>query len=143
MVDMPDVRAGDEDRDRTITLIRDAYAEGRLDNDEFQSRMASAQQARTFGDLAALVNDLPVQPPSPSIVAVPSPSTVVPTDEDEEQARNLRKGWAAWAGVSVMVNVIWLGTWVTSGSAPPYWPIWVMGPWGAAMLIGTLTRRAR
>jgi hypothetical protein len=143
MVDTPDVRAGDQDRDRTITLIRDAYAEGRLDNDEFQSRMASAQQARTFGDLAALVNDLPVQPPSPSIVAVPSPSTVVPADEDEEQARNLRKGWAAWAGVSVMVNVIWLGTWVTSGSAPPYWPIWVMGPWGAAMLIGTLTRRAR
>jgi hypothetical protein len=143
MVDTPDVRAGDQDRDRTITLIRDAYAEGRLDNDEFQSRMASAQQARTFGDLAALVNDLPVQPPSPSIVAVPSRSTVVPADEDEEQARNLRKGWAAWAGVSVMVNVIWLGTWVTSGSAPPYWPIWVMGPWGAAMLIGTLTRRAR
>ena len=27
------------------------------------------------------------------------------------------------------------------GSPPYYWPIWVMGPWGAAMLIGTLTRR--
>jgi hypothetical protein len=29
------------------------------------------------------------------------------------------------------------------GSPPYYWPIWVMGPWGAAMLIGTLSRRSR
>ena len=47
-------------------------------------------------------------------------------------------------GVSVLVNVIWLGTWITGDEgAPSYWPIWVMGPWGAAMLIGTLTRRRR
>ena len=57
----------------------------------------------------------------------------------------MRKGWAAWAGVSIMVNVIWLGTWLTgSGDGPPsYWPIWVMGPWGAAMVIGTLSSRRR
>ena len=143
MVDTPDVRAGDEDRDHTITLIREAYAEGRLDNDEFQARMTSAQQSRTYGELAALVSDLPVQPPTPAPVAIP---TTIPetTAWDDEQGRNLRKGWAAWVGVSVMVNVIWLGTWISEGGdAPSYWPIWVMGPWGAAMLIGTLARRAR
>ena len=38
------------------------------------------------------------------------------------------------------MNVIWLGTWITEGDgAPYYWPIWVMGPWGAAMVIGTLS----
>ncbi len=63
---------------------------------------------------------------------------------DERERENLRKGWAAWVGVSVMVNVIWLGTWITGDEgAPSYWPIWVMGPWGAAMLIGTLSRRRR
>ena len=136
----PDLRAGDEDRDRTITLIREAYAEGRLDNDEFTTRMTAAQQSRTYGELAALVRDLPVEPPTPVMAPAPASTVAVPQAEDEH---NLRKGWAAWAGVSVLVNVIWLGTWITEGSPTYYWPIWVMGPWGAAMLIGTLTRRAR
>lgn len=39
--------------------------------------------------------------------------------------------------------VIWLATWMTSGGPVPYfWPIWVIGPWGAAMLIGALVDRA-
>ncbi len=143
MTDTPELRASDEDRDHTISLMREAYAEGRLENDEFQSRMASAHEARTYGELAALVSDLPVQPPAPAVPAAPVPNQVAVANDDDEQDRNMRKGWAAWAGVSILVNVIWLGTWVSGGgSAPSYWPIWVMGPWGAAMVIGTLTRRA-
>ena len=138
----PDLRAGDADRDRTITALREAYAEGRLDADEFHARMTSAQQSRTYGELAALVEDLPVQAPTP--VVQPAASSVpAVAQEDDDEARNLRKGWAAWAGVSVMVNVIWFGTWISEGSPTYYWPIWVMGPWGAAMLIGTLNRRFR
>ena len=39
--------------------------------------------------------------------------------------------------------VIWLATWMTSGGPVPYfWRIWVIGPWGAAMLIGALVDRA-
>ncbi len=140
MTQTPDLRAGDEDRDRTIARLREAFAEGRLTQDEFDGRMGQAAVARTMGDLAALTADLPASTtgtrrrPSP-----PSP----PTDDIDEQRDRLRKGWAAWAGVSVMVNVIWLGTWITGSGdgAPAYWPIWVMGPWGAAMLIGTLSRR--
>jgi hypothetical protein len=141
-----DLRAGDADRDRTIALIREAYTEGRLDNAEFETRMGSAQQARTYGELAELVRDLPVQPPTAATVAVPTSTPAappVPVETDEEDG-NLRKGWAAWVGVGVLVNVIWLGTWITGDEGtPPYWPIWVWGPWGAAMLIGTLSRRNR
>jgi hypothetical protein len=62
--------------------------------------------------------------------------------EVEEDDHGIRNGWAAWLGVSVMVNVIYFASWMTSGgSAPYYWPIWVMGPWGAAMLIGTFSKR--
>jgi hypothetical protein len=145
MVDAPDLRAGDEDRDRTITLIREAYAEGRLDTEEFQFRMTTAQQSRTYGELAALVSDLPVAAPVapvPSAASVPStaaqPSAVVAEHAD------LRKGWASWIGVSVLVNVIWAASWMSEGGSPPYyWPIWVMGPWGAAMLVTTISRRGR
>ncbi len=133
----PDMRAGDEDRDRTVSLIREAFAEGRLTNDEFQERMEQAQQARTFGALAALITDLPAVSPPPS--ASTSSAVAAPADES-----NWRKGWGSWLGVSVIVNVIWAATWISHPSQVPYyWPIWVMGPWGAVMLIGWLNRRGR
>jgi hypothetical protein len=139
----PDMRAGDGDRDRTIGQLREAFAQGRLTSDEFDQRMTHANSARTYGELAELVKDLPVEP----VTAVPAatvPARVgqaVPA-EVEEDDHGIRNGWAAWLGVSVMVNVIYFASWMTSGgSATYYWPIWVMGPWGAAMLIGTFSKR--
>jgi hypothetical protein len=141
MTESPELRAGDEDRDRTITRLREAFAEGRLTQDEFDGRMGEAAVARTFSDLDTLTADLPATAPAPIAVPAASPDDIA---TDERERENLRKGWAAWVGVSVLVNVIWLGTWITGDEgAPSYWPIWVMGPWGAAMLIGTLSRRRR
>ncbi|HEX5568960.1 MAG TPA: DUF1707 domain-containing protein, partial [Streptomyces sp.] len=40
-------------------ILRDAMAEGRLDMEEFQERLDSAYRARTQGELARLVRDLP------------------------------------------------------------------------------------
>ena len=127
------MRAGDADRNRTIDELQEAFAQGRLSQDEFEQRMESAQSAKTFGDLEPLTADLPhIAPPRPD-----------PRQKDiEKRKTDLRKGWAAWLGVSVLVNVIWGATALTSMSLPYYWPIWVMGPWGAGMLIGTLTQRA-
>ena len=140
MTQPPDLRAGDQDRDGTISRLREAFAEGRLTQDEFDGRMGQAAVARTMGDLAALTVDLP---PAQATTPVPvTPATAEVAEVDEERDK-LRKGWAAWAGVSLMVNVIWLGTWITEGDPSYYWPIWVMGPWGAAMVIGTLSARRR
>jgi hypothetical protein len=133
----PEMRAGDGDRDRTITTLREAFAEGRLTSEEFQQRMEQAQVARTFGELDVLVTDLPAQ--AAARVPATTSSAVSSTSDDDEDEHGLRNGWLSWLGVSVMVNVIWLGTWMTGGDGMPgYWPIWVMGPWGAGMLIATL-----
>lgn len=134
MTNQADLRAGDEDRDRTAAVLREAYAQGRLSHEEFQSRIDQAHQARTYGELAALTADLPT-------AATPTPAVAQGAPEPDEARRRggLRAAWGAWLGVSVLVNVIWLGTWITGGGdAPGYWPIWVMGPWGAAMLLATL-----
>ena len=140
MSQSPELRAGDEDRDRTITRLREAFAEGRLTQDEFDGRMGEAAVARTFSDLDSLTADLPVQP-RPSRFRLHRPQTSRPTTTS---ARNSARAGRPGSGVSVLVNVIWLGTWITGDEgAPAYWPIWVMGPWGAAMLIGTLSRRGR
>lgn len=64
---LPDrtTRASDADRERVVELLRDAASEGRLDLDEFEERMTDAYQARTYGELEPLTNDLPDVAPAP------------------------------------------------------------------------------
>jgi hypothetical protein len=56
------IRASDDDRESVVTLLRDAYTEGRLTLDEFDQRTAEAYSAKTWADLRGLTADLPVQP---------------------------------------------------------------------------------
>jgi Domain of unknown function (DUF1707)/Cell wall-active antibiotics response 4TMS YvqF len=53
-----DLRAADVDRDRVISLLAEAAADGRLTADEHAARAQRAYQARTLGDLAILTTDL-------------------------------------------------------------------------------------
>lgn len=156
MTDHADMRAGDADRDQTTEVLREAYAEGRLTDAEFHSRLDAAHAAVTFGDLAKLTADLP-DAPLASVAATAGVAAGVPIAapdarpaagqreslSDEAKSGNWKKAWAAWLGVGILMIVIWLATWMTSGGPVPYfWPIWVIGPWGAAMLIGALVDRA-
>jgi hypothetical protein len=53
------LRASDADRDALIDRLRKAAAEGRLEPDELEERVEHALRARTYGELARLVSDLP------------------------------------------------------------------------------------
>jgi hypothetical protein len=130
----PEMRAGDADRDQVIARLRDAFAEGRLTQSEFDDRMNQAHQAKTIGDLAPLTADLPTSPPA----HINTPTEM----ERSRKSRDLRAAWGAWVGVGVLMIVIWFATGLTSGSFGFFWPIWVIGPWGAAMLIAQLTGAA-
>jgi Domain of unknown function (DUF1707) len=55
----PAVRVGDQDRDRAAQRLQAAFAEGRLDDDEFDQRMRAALTARTSAELDRLTEDLP------------------------------------------------------------------------------------
>jgi len=55
-----DVRASDAERDRTVELLRDAAAEGRLTFEELADRIDVAGAATTRGELERLTADLPV-----------------------------------------------------------------------------------
>ena len=57
----PNLRAADADRERVAERLRKSHAEGRLDLTEFQQRLERCYEAKTFGELAELVTDLPRQ----------------------------------------------------------------------------------
>jgi hypothetical protein len=56
------ILASDAERERSITLLRDAVGEGRLTLEEFSERVGRAHAARTDQDLAGLTHDLPINP---------------------------------------------------------------------------------
>lgn len=53
------LRASHADRDRVVDLLRMAAGDGRLTSDELDERLERALSARTYGELAALTEDLP------------------------------------------------------------------------------------
>jgi hypothetical protein len=55
----PALRASDADRERTVVLLREHAAEGRLTLEEFTDRMSAAYLARTTDELEELGRDLP------------------------------------------------------------------------------------
>jgi Domain of unknown function (DUF1707) len=55
----PAIRVGDRDRDAVAHRLQDAFAEGRLDDDEFDQRMRAALTARVSTELDVLTADLP------------------------------------------------------------------------------------
>jgi len=63
------LRAADADREQVADQLRAGHAEGRLDLSEFQQRLERCYEAKTFGELAALVSDLPREEPDDRVPA--------------------------------------------------------------------------
>ena|SRR5438128_8295161 len=57
-----DLRVGDTDRQAVVTELQRHYVEGRLTSEELSERVTQTLDARTFGELAILLNDLPALP---------------------------------------------------------------------------------
>ena len=58
------LRASHDDRDRVVEVLRVAAGDGRITADELDERVGAALTARTYGELAALISDLPAAPGS-------------------------------------------------------------------------------
>ena len=55
------LRASDDDRDRLVDQLQRHAVAGRLSMDEYAERVDRVLVARTHGELAAVVHDLPVE----------------------------------------------------------------------------------
>ncbi|MFR9751507.1 DUF1707 domain-containing protein [Nocardia sp. 004] len=120
------LRASDADREKIIGQLRQAMSEGRLSLHEFDERLQQVYAAKTYGELAPLLSDLPVQLDSLPVQGASSPDRIggIP--------KWVGIMWAPWVSVNVLCLAIYLFT-----GAGYFWPFWVAVPWGLALLIPT------
>jgi hypothetical protein len=139
------LRAADADRQFVADRLKDALDEGRLSLSEYDERLRDAYAARTYGDLDRLLVDLPMHQHAPLVpVARPAPSAPLPPVVLPGGRRPvtmwLLSMWGSWLSTVLVCIVIWAVTDLANGDAPTYfWPVWVAGPWGALLLIGTVS----
>jgi len=108
----PALRASDADRESIVAQLREHGAAGRLDVDELEQRIGAAYAARTHGELAALLADLP---------AKRATGAVAPRRPHD---------WTPFLQVSALLIAIW----AVSG-AGYFWPAWVIVWWGFALVM--------
>jgi Domain of unknown function (DUF1707) len=130
------MRASDHERERVVAQLGEHMSAGRITLAEYEERVAGAYAATHVGDLDRLTADLPAIKPQPA--RMPARVGVVRT------ALDLRRGpWGTWLFVGLICMAIWLMTSVASGQVLYFWPVWVIGPWGLAMLSRTRSRSHR
>jgi Domain of unknown function (DUF1707) len=93
--------AGNADRERAVGVLRAAFTEGRLTQDELDDRVARAYAARTYSDLWALIADLPAGPlPYPNALPHPQASPAVPPNAEPDTS------WHSAAALVITALVI-------------------------------------
>jgi Domain of unknown function (DUF1707) len=83
------LRASHGDREQVVDVLKAAFVQGRLTQDELEARVGQALAARTYADLAALTSDLPAEPdraPAPAPAPTPAPARAQPRNEAAKRA---------------------------------------------------------
>ena len=75
-----ELRASHDDRDRVVEVLRVSAGDGRLTAEELDERLELAMNARTYGELALLVADLPAEGAAAGLAPAHTPKDVVRID---------------------------------------------------------------
>jgi hypothetical protein len=76
-----ELRASHDDRDRVVEVLRVSAGDGRLTGEELDQRLELALTARTYGELAKLISDLPASGSvATAPVTAPKPKEVARID---------------------------------------------------------------
>ncbi len=135
----PRLRASDADRERTVQLLREHHAEGRLDMEEFHERLNAAYAAKTVGDLDEILADLPgidlYRLPSAGLrPAPPGTGGWLPSRRPSGSVARKAAQWATWTVTSSALVVTWLVVGIISGGyAWLPWFLLIVIPWAIAI----------
>lgn len=120
------MRVSDAERESAVTRLREHGAAGRLDFDELEQRVGAAYAARTHGELAAPLDDLPG-----SLPARP------PTGARIRQL-GIGHEWARFLEVGLVLVAIW-----AFAGAGYFWPAWVLVWWAVPLVLRSSSAPAR
>ena len=96
------LRAAQADREQAITVLKAAYAQGRLTKDELEARAGQAFASRTYAELAVLTADLPAASPAGASRAATGPDA--PWPRPSTPARTMAKA-ARRSGVCLLAAI--------------------------------------
>lgn len=109
------LRCADADREHVAGVLREHYAEGRLDLNEFQERTDTVYAAKTFADLAPVTRDLPALE-----------TAELPEQKDEDlPARAALVGFLPLLVVLIACTA-WMAGSVASGHSGALWPAFIV-----------------
>jgi hypothetical protein len=97
-----ELRASHDDRDRVVEVLRVSAGDGRLTAEELDQRLELALTARTYGELAELVSDLPAAVASAAATA-PRPKEVARIDCQSGHVRRVDR-WVVPQRMEVKVT---------------------------------------
>jgi hypothetical protein len=124
------LRASDADRNVIHGVLTEAFADGRLDREEYDERTAATLAARTLGQLPPLVADLvPDRPLLPATVPLSAASSSELQRRAEARWREDRRGaFIGFVGSAVVMWTIWFAVnWDQSNGGPQLdafpWPL--------------------
>lgn len=124
------LRASDRDRELVLGVLAEAYADGRLNREEYDERAEAVRNARTLGELPPTVADLVLQTP-------PRGDELARASSAQLHEHALRAYEAtrreALSGL-VVITVVLSGIWYVVTGAGFYWPIFVVLAAGANLL---------
>src|SRR5207248_4138080 len=99
-----ELRASHDDRDRVVELLRVSAGDGRLTAEELDERLEQAMSARTYGELARLVADLPAAGAAVSPATVPQAKDVARIDTRSGHVR-VKAPWGSEVPVQLHIEV--------------------------------------
>ncbi|WP_036458750.1 DUF1707 domain-containing protein [Mycobacterium sp. UM_WGJ] len=120
------VRVGDAERGRTAEHLGQAFTQGYLSMEEYETRLARAFEAQTAGALRELLTDLPV-------------AQIISRDPRRRAQRGAvaRRGVRIHLGAYLAVSVLMIGIWLLSAvfaGAWYFWPVWPILGWGIGIV---------
>lgn len=131
----PSLRVSDAEREQAAGALRENLAEGRLTLEEFSERLDAAFAAKTYGELDALMIDLPRRYGTEPIMVSDARALLVERWESRRRNR-FRRSWTRYLTVVTVCWALWGVTVAASGGhdLEGMWPAWVTLPWGAFIL---------
>ena len=106
--DRRNLRVSDADREHAAEVLRRAAGDGRITFDELDERLTAAYGAKTYGELAAVTEDLPEagpQPPAPVTAPMPPVDSLMPNRPVKGPMRRANCTVKRKASVVVVVTV--------------------------------------